>query len=64
MRESFRIRILKQEACKKLRGGQGGATYEPTSMQEVVEGHWRGSVDIETRRMQEVAERLGVKYRY
>jgi len=33
-------------------------------MQEVVEGHWRGSVDIETRRMQEVAERLGVKYRY
>ena len=42
--ESFRI--LKQDACKKLRGGHGGATYETyetTWMQEVVEGH-RGEV--------------------
>ena len=40
--ESFRI--LKQDACKKLRGGHGGATYETKWMQEVVEGHWGGEV--------------------
>ena len=37
------LRISKKDAYKKLRGGHGGATYETTWMQEVVEGH-RGEV--------------------
>ena len=31
--------ILRQDACKKLRGGHGGATYETKWMEEIVEGH-------------------------
>ena len=37
------LRISKKDAYKKSRGGHGGATYETTWMQEVVEGH-RGEV--------------------